>query len=322
MAKAKQILGLDYDGPASDGMRQVLLVRIDEMCSLGEQAVDWSDPEGVHNMRVASRRLRGAIRDFLPYLNARPLRSSLRELRKLARILGKVRDYDVTIARLMKTAAKAPPELSAGIRRIAEFRETELDEYRLKLTPWVQSDSLDRLQSRFASALTKALKPGQDKTELPTNGAKSVTYRDVGRGAILNRLVKFEELSQSLYRPLKVKPIHSMRIAAKHLRYALELFEGCWGVSTAALAQQAAAVQSALGDLHDCDVMIEDFGGAATHDRPGLEFDHKGTSIWLMTHFLQQRGKYLKKALQLWDKWEKESSGQAIRNAIGTASLN
>ena len=34
------------------------------MCSLRNQALNWSDPEGVHDMRVSSRRLRGALHDF------------------------------------------------------------------------------------------------------------------------------------------------------------------------------------------------------------------------------------------------------------------
>src|SRR5437870_7378273 len=119
MAKAKQIPAVDCAAPAPDGIRLVLNLRLAEMCALRDRALDWKDPEGVHDMRVASRRLRGALRDFLPYLQKRPLFTCLREIRSVARSLGRVRDYDVAIMALEKIAAKAPPEIATGIFRIA-----------------------------------------------------------------------------------------------------------------------------------------------------------------------------------------------------------
>jgi CHAD domain-containing protein len=318
--KARKIPGINYDAPAAEGMERVLLVRLSEMCDVGGRVLEC-DPEGVHDMRVASRRLRGALRDFLPHMNSRPLLQSWAHLRKLARALGKVRDYDVTIALLMKTADKAPAEFADGIRRIAGFREAGLEEYRLKLMSWARADSLDSLQQRFVTALKTALKPKKQKRTGAETSA-GPTYRQVATDATLKRLEQFEELTGSLYRPLKVKPLHNLRIATKHLRYALELFDGCWSASTAPMAKQLAAMQTALGDLHDCDVLVEDFGAAATEEITGLKFDYKATSVWLMTHFLEERGKHLKKALDHWNKWEKGKMSQYVRELVEPQSAS
>ncbi|HEU4595360.1 MAG TPA: CHAD domain-containing protein, partial [Pyrinomonadaceae bacterium] len=84
MAKAKKIEGLDCGADAGSGVRQVLLTRLGEMCEFREAALDWSDPEGVHDMRVASRRLRSALRDFMPHLQRRGRFDEARdELRRL-----------------------------------------------------------------------------------------------------------------------------------------------------------------------------------------------------------------------------------------------
>ena len=59
---------------------------------------------------------------------------------------------------------------------------------------------------------------------------------------------------------------HNMRIAAKRLRYALEIFGPCIGEEARAARDAAKQLQSVLGDLHDCDLMlpkVEQIGSAA-----------------------------------------------------------
>ena len=54
----------------------------------------------------------------------------------------------------------------------------------------------------------------------------------------------------------QVVALHDMRIAAKRLRYVLELAEPCYGKASAARAKRARALQDLLGDIHDCDVLL------------------------------------------------------------------
>ena len=77
MAKPGQIAGIDCDASAAGGIRLVLMFRLEEMCALRDEALDYGNPEGVHDMRVASRRLRSALRDFMPYLSKRQITSRL-----------------------------------------------------------------------------------------------------------------------------------------------------------------------------------------------------------------------------------------------------
>ena len=91
MAKARAIKGIDWNlGPATDGIRRVLIQRLDEMF-ISTGGFDWKDPEGVHSMRVASRRLRSSLRDFMPYIRKRGLGSTLKQIRSIADALGEVR---------------------------------------------------------------------------------------------------------------------------------------------------------------------------------------------------------------------------------------
>jgi CHAD domain-containing protein len=88
IVKAK-IPGLDCSAPADQMIKLVLGRQLKAICGLGKRALDWSDPEGVHDMRVLSRRMRSAISDFQPHLRKPAI--SIATLRAIARSLGAVR---------------------------------------------------------------------------------------------------------------------------------------------------------------------------------------------------------------------------------------
>src|SRR5512147_1118170 len=123
MAKAKKIRGLDGNAPATQSIRLVFITRFNELIEWRKTALDWSDPEGVHSMRVASRRLRSAMRDFLPYLPKRSFTPVIKQLKGLADALGGVRDQDVAIDALERIEKKAPAEHSAGLKQLIEKRK-------------------------------------------------------------------------------------------------------------------------------------------------------------------------------------------------------
>src|SRR2546423_13710737 len=96
MAKAKEIEGLDCGAGAARGMRLVLLARVGEVCEHRAAALDWRGEDGVHDMRVATRRLRSVLRDFRTHLRGgKRLEEARAELKRLALALGAGPDPDV-----------------------------------------------------------------------------------------------------------------------------------------------------------------------------------------------------------------------------------
>ncbi len=329
MAKPKPIRGIDCDATAADAIRLVVTTRMGEMYALRDQALDWSNPKGIHDMRVASRRLRSALHDFIPYLRKRRLTASLRGIKAIADALGEVRDQDVAIIALDKLATKAPPEVSPGIQLLTEGRRAKRDRALKELTAFLDQDRLAQLRSEFLKALDGSLTPphgGKRPRQSTQMAASSLTYRQVGRATILDRLKEFEKLGDSLYHPLKAKPLHQMRIAAKRLRYALGLFEQCWGKPVALFARRVAALQSELGELHDCDVWIVDFGDdlekVRKQARPAQDedVDRSVASLWLLAHFVKLRTRHYRKALSRWREWEANDFSGQLRKSIANGS--
>lgn len=322
MAKSKQIVGIDCDGAAAAAIRLVLITRFEEMCALREQALKWSDPEGVHDMRVSSRRLRGAFRDFMPYLHKRKLSPVLKKLQNLADALGAVRDEDVAIIGLQKLEAGAPPEAAAMVDKLVKAKKAIRTEARRDLRLALQKGRLKQLQKDVETALDSATtNPKRARRRSKnTRPETEITYREVARRIILERLKEVEKLSAGMYRPLKIKPLHRLRIAAKRFRYALELFEPCWGPEVSSCAKKVAALQSSLGELHDADIWIETFGrdwnGAGEQAK-----EQKGAALWLLNYFVRLHSKHLRSTLGKWSEWEVRELGARLRQSLQDSVL-
>ena len=310
MAKAKRVKGINCDSVATIGIKLVLVTRFEELYGFHEAALDWSDPEGVHSMRVASRRLRSALRDFMPYLRKRGFTSVQKQLKNVADALGEVRDQDVAILALEKIEANAPSEVSAALKQFIERRIAVREEARKYLQSVLEKTQLDQLQSDFMAAVDMATTSRKNPSPTPT------TFRQMSRQIILSRLKELEKLSNDLFNPFEVEALHEMRIAAKRLRYAIELFQSCWGRSIATYAKRAARVQTALGDLHDCDIWIENLGKQINNARKNTDAAQVAAFIWLLNHFVKLRTKHLRQAFAEWSKWEAQDLGGKLRGKI------
>ena len=314
MAKAKRIKGINCNSEAPAGMKLVLVTRFGELVHFRSAALDWNDPEGVHSMRVASRRLRSALRDFTPYLHKRRLSSVLKSLRDIADALGEVRDQDVAIMALEKLQTHTPHEVSPALKQFIDARKVIRDEAREELVTMFEDEQLKELEIDFAAAVDEATTGGTTRTQPPL----LISFRKMSRAIILDRLKELEKLSNGLFRPIEVETLHEMRIAAKRLRYAIELFQQCWGRPIATYAKRTAQLQTALGDVHDCDVWIESFGNEINKRRKEKQTENLEAFVWLLSHFVKLRTKHLRKALNLWRDWEVEDASGKLRTVLNT----
>jgi len=90
--------------------------------------------------------------------------------------------------------------------------------------------------------------------------------------------------------------MHDMRIAAKRLRYLLEMVGFCFGEVGDEARVRARELQEVLGDIHDCDVMLERI--AASHGAEPAGFDA------LAERFRSSRAEHFARFLELWSQTE------------------
>jgi CHAD domain-containing protein len=291
----EQIVSSDSSANALLFAAEVLRARFEEVYAQREAALQTEDIEGVHQMRVAIRRLRSALRDFSPYLKKRFLKDAKKELKRLSDALGAARDLDVEIAALEKLSAKAEQEnIKTALGKMIENRRTRREAKQAALTEALEISTLEKGRESFLATLDETLEAG--------GKAENLTPRQIGREVISNCLDEFCNLSDSLYEPFKCEKLHELRIAAKRLRYAVELFNACFGVSIEPFAEEVSEMQTHLGELHDRDLWIEKLS-RRLHKKNGK---NRRARLWLLSRFTKNRTKHYRAALELWDEWQRK----------------
>ena len=204
---------------------------------------------GIHRLRVATRRLREALPASAELAENEHLDSDelARELRRVTRGLGPVRELDVARKVLADMADReAWPE--AVVARIDAYCQRLRD--RALVDAAAAIDSFDAREVRkgleaLSQSIEKSEKTDQsDELEGPTRGSSLETRRREA-ARILSRRI---EEAGTLYAPTA---LHEIRIAAKKLRYVVELA----GEPSPGALRRLRALQSGLGRMHDAQVL-------------------------------------------------------------------
>ena len=118
MAKAWEVIGVGSDVPLGRCARLILETRFREMMSYRDGTLLGDDIEQLHSMRVSSRRLRSAMRNFRDCFEEEGLRHHSERMREIAATLGAVRDLDVRIDWYEALLADAPAAERPGVRHL------------------------------------------------------------------------------------------------------------------------------------------------------------------------------------------------------------
>lgn len=137
--------------------KRVVEVRATEVFEHCDGVLDAGDIEKLHDMRVATRRLRAALEVFEPCFPAKRHRKALKRVKALADALGQRRDRDVAIEFLEGFAAEAPKADQPAVETLIQRLRDEQREANDALAPYVKPKRLRELRRRLHK-LAKAAK--------------------------------------------------------------------------------------------------------------------------------------------------------------------
>lgn len=206
-------------------------------------AAQAGDTRSVHQARVATRRLREAL-PVIGSVSARSLGRVRRQVRRLTRALGPVRELDVALGHLDDLNAKeiVSPRALARVREsIAAERTRRRRDMLAEITP----GRVEKLRVRLG-------KVGHEHEAPHSAAALAEAEQQAGRRA--GRLAAAIERAGSLYLPDR---LHLVRIAAKKLRYALEIERELKRSRVTARITQLKRLQDLLGEMHDFEILID-----------------------------------------------------------------
>lgn len=254
---------------------EVIAEQLEKVFAQVATAVDGRDPEGVHDMRVATRRLRAALKVFAPWLDADAYTHLAPVVRRLTRALGRVRELDVLRLRLGGLSVQAAPKRALAIEFVDARLAGRRRRARTRMMARFAKVDLDRLQNRLhrlaAQLVRHASAPPANETAAlaaPARDAHDATApQDQPIAALLEALgttlvgeahdISCAAIPVEVGSPHAAEALHKVRIAAKKLRYQLEIVVPYLGTAGEESVRRLRALQDKLGDFHD-DTVLDD----------------------------------------------------------------
>jgi triphosphatase len=250
---------LNEDWPPHQALRVIAAGCLNHFEANVEGALASNDPEFIHQLRVALRRLRSALRVFKPAAQVR----FAAEMKWLTGVLGEARDWDVlvveTLPPLLKSysdAAMAKKILAAAKRRqgvcraaagaaLVSRRQAQLV---IELARWLgaQDESVTVAEPAASAAVKQT-----GAEELPAKSTPIIELPDFASNEIRRRHRRLldDSVALAILDPLAR---HQVRIDAKRLRYAVDFFATLFGKRrTSPYLKTLSVIQDVLGQAND-----------------------------------------------------------------------
>ncbi|HEX7543411.1 MAG TPA: CHAD domain-containing protein [Candidatus Limnocylindrales bacterium] len=242
-------LGILSDDSMPVAACKILRFNFDRLLKWEPAVRSDSDTEALHDMRVATRRMRAAWRVFDDSFRPGRTRKIRRRLEKVANRLGAVRDLDVLIEGLETYRSSLNAADRPGLDPMLSLWRRQRKTARTLLLEELDSSGY----TNFAKEMEEFLNGGAvaaAQAETPTQPHR---VKDSAPSLIWSayEAVRAYELVLPW---ADVGTVHDLRIAAKWLRYELEFFGETLGPDGPRLLERVVALQDHLGSLHDADV--------------------------------------------------------------------
>jgi triphosphatase len=199
------------------------------------------DPEDLHDMRVATRRLRATLKLYSDALPKRAERYE-RDLRYVANALGEVRDLDVHLERLAGEASRDGEILQEVIAVLKENRVGA----RRNMLQTLDSDRYERFVSSFSGTLRRGRSPAPTRPIL-----------EAAPELVRRRYRKVRRAADRLAGDSSPEEFHDLRKKGRRLRYALEPLQGIYGKPAEKMIKLLKEIQDDLGEHQDFVVAME-----------------------------------------------------------------
>ena len=229
----------------AEAARKTLYFHLSHMMAHEAGTRAGGDIEALHDMRVATRRMRTAFYVLAHVIDTDATMPYLKELKHTGRVLGRVRDLDVfrekAEAYLGAFDKSTPPDLTL----LMSAWDTEYTRARSKLLKYLDGERYAQFKHAFTAYLENALSPIST-----SNAAQRVAA--ALPDLIATRLVEFYACKIRLDRPdADLTDYHQMRIVTKYLRYTLEYFREVLGPEVEQAIGELKVLQDHLGALQD-----------------------------------------------------------------------
>jgi CHAD domain-containing protein len=239
--------------PMAEAGRKILRFHFEKMLAHEAGTIAGDDPEELHDMRVATRRQRAALRIVEPHFRRKAIRPVRDGLRTLGGCLGAVRDLDVLLAAARAHQSNLGATDARDFQHLVDAWTRGRDAARVQMLAHLSGQSYADFKDSYTSFL-----------DTPGAGARAPAADVVPRPTLVSHVLRPELWAhygavcafETVLPWASVETLHALRIEGKRLRYLLEFFREVLDRCVEEAIESVVALQDQLGELQDAVVTI------------------------------------------------------------------
>jgi CHAD domain-containing protein len=316
----KSEIGVTADDSLADAGRKVWLYHFAIMLSHEQGTLLGEDIEELHDMRVATRRMRSAFDIFGPAFTPKMVKRYQKGLRSLGRALGQVRDMDVILEKGLLYQRKLKEQDQAGMEPLMIAWKQTIDSERVKLIKHLQSEKYKDFKQDFNKFLQVPIS-GKDTSNSGNEVISRV--RDIVPILIYSRYAAVNGY-ETILPTASINQLHALRIEFKKFRYTLEYFKEILNESVTRTINEIKQYQDHLGELHDADVacqLVRGFLKGWEENQSRSPIQERSNPEPIVTYLAYLHAERYRLMITFPELWQKFSRPEFRQNLAKTISL-
>lgn len=230
--------GVEPDDPLAEAGRKVMYYHFAQMLLHEDGTRLGEDIEELHDMRVATRRMRAAFEVFGDAFTPKAIKTHLKGLKATGRGLGRVRDLDVFMEKAGHYLDTLPPEQQPGLEPLLDSWMQERETARTRMVAYLDGEDYAAFKDSFLKFVTTA---GEGVQESPAGGFTPQRAGDIAPILIYGRLAAVRAFN-TILETAALEQFHALRIEFKKLRYTVEYFREVLGAESKAVIDRKSVV--------------------------------------------------------------------------------
>jgi CHAD domain-containing protein/transposase len=317
--RPRKKIGLKPTDTMAEAGRKVLGFHFAQMLKHESGARLGEDIEALHDMRVATRRMRAALRVFGSAFAKKKHKRLKEGLQATGRALGPVRDLDVLLDKLKHYQQELPEQDRPGLNALVDAWDSQRQAARTRMLAYLDSQEYLRFKQYLLKFVeTKGFGARPQPQGQPT--AQQLQY-------IVPRLIysRYEEVGayEPLLKNASLETLHQLRLTFKAFRYTLEFFQELLGKEGRAVIGELKAMQDHLGALNDAQVtsqLLHDFQVEWDKQQAELPLAERQSPAQVMGYLnstIEERHRLLVSFPQAWANFNRPAFRRQLARAVG-----
>jgi CHAD domain-containing protein len=245
--------GLEPGDPLAEAGRKILRYHFAQMLRHEKGTRLGEDIEELHDMRVATRRMRAAVEVFGEAFQSKTLKPLLKGLKTAGKTLGHVRDLDVFLEKAHSYLEGKDQQFKQGLEPLIQTWQTKREAAREKMIAYLDSPQYESFKEEFFNFVST---PGAGAQPEPQDIFVPYLVQEITPVLIYSRYSSVRSFER-VFANASIEQLHALRIEFKKLRYTVEFFKEVLGEEGKLVIEDIKSLQDHLGDLNDAQVATE-----------------------------------------------------------------